>query len=245
MQQLPEARCGTNLTGNLTWRPAAISHDARESATLVVIHSQGALDCEYPTPPHRRSCCRRRHCSPYQTLLCIHRSWLGCLYCSHHHSIHRVVPFVLLSPEASLQLLPARHFHSCYFLCRGIDLCIHQRDSQQLLSFKARIFNQIPFQNWELGAELRHLTREPVQTDCTKVVYLVRAQLDLMKSICSQIHHDTSKGIQRDYFLYFVPRRAVVCEKILEEEKVHHLLTIGEYPLYLLPLDDDVLYLVL
>ncbi|XP_031092487.1 vacuolar protein-sorting-associated protein 33 homolog [Ipomoea triloba] len=93
----------------------------------------------------------------------------------------------------------------------------------------------------ELGAELRHLTSEPVQTDCTKVVYLVRAQLDLMKSICSQIHHDTSKGIQREYFLYFVPRRAVVCEKILEEEKVHHLLTIGEYPLYLLPLDDDVL----
>lgn len=66
----------------------------------------------------------------------------------------------------------------------------------------------------ELGAELRHLTSEPVQTDCTRVVYLVRAQLDLMKSICSQIHHDTSKGIQREYFLYFVPRRAVVCEKV-------------------------------
>ncbi|OIT28691.1 vacuolar protein-sorting-associated protein 33-like protein, partial [Nicotiana attenuata] len=47
--------------------------------------------------------------------------------------------------------------------------------------------------------------------------------------------------IQREYFVYFVPRRAVVCEKILEEEKVHHLLTIGEYPLNLIPLDEDVL----
>ncbi|TMW87506.1 hypothetical protein EJD97_019873 [Solanum chilense] len=93
----------------------------------------------------------------------------------------------------------------------------------------------------EHGAELRHLNAEPVQTDCTKVVYLVRAQLDLMKFICSHIHHDISKGIQREYFVYFVPRRAVVCEKILEEEKIHHLLTIGEYPLYLIPLDEDVL----
>ncbi|OIT26365.1 PREDICTED: vacuolar protein-sorting-associated protein 33 homolog [Nicotiana attenuata] len=93
----------------------------------------------------------------------------------------------------------------------------------------------------EHGAELRHLNAEPVQTDCTKVVYLVRAQLELMKFICSHIHNDISKGIQREYFVYFVPRRAVVCEKILEEEKVHHLLTIGEYPLYLIPLDEDVL----
>ncbi|XP_055811433.1 vacuolar protein-sorting-associated protein 33 homolog [Solanum dulcamara] len=93
----------------------------------------------------------------------------------------------------------------------------------------------------EHGAELRHLNAEPVQTDCTKVVYLVRAQLDLMKFICSHIHNDISKGIQREYFVYFVPRRAVVCEKILEEEKIHHLLTIGEYPLYLIPLDEDIL----
>ncbi|KAG9146545.1 hypothetical protein Leryth_020442 [Lithospermum erythrorhizon] len=62
-----------------------------------------------------------------------------------------------------------------------------------------------------------------------------------MKFICSQIQNDTSQGIQREYFLYFVPRRSVACEKILEEEKVHHLLTIGEYPLYLIPVDEDVI----
>ncbi|THF97658.1 hypothetical protein TEA_029427 [Camellia sinensis var. sinensis] len=66
----------------------------------------------------------------------------------------------------------------------------------------------------EHGVELRHLTPDPVLTECTKVVYLVRAQLDLMKFICSHI---------------------------LEEEKVHHLMTIGEYPLYVIPLDEDVL----
>ncbi|XAR72134.1 hypothetical protein NMG60_11018663 [Bertholletia excelsa] len=93
----------------------------------------------------------------------------------------------------------------------------------------------------EHGVELRHLTAEPIQTECTKVVYLVRTQFDLMKFICSHVHNDVSKGLQREYFVYFVPRRAVACEKILEEEKVHHLMTIGEYPLYVVPLDEDVL----
>uniref|UniRef100_A0A166DRE2 Uncharacterized protein n=1 Tax=Daucus carota subsp. sativus TaxID=79200 RepID=A0A166DRE2_DAUCS len=93
----------------------------------------------------------------------------------------------------------------------------------------------------EHGAEVRHLNADPIQTDCTKVVYLVRSQLDLMKLICLQIHNDTSKGLQREYYVYFVPRRAVACEKILEEEKVHHMMTIGECPLYVIPCDEDVL----
>ncbi|KAK3422277.1 hypothetical protein EUGRSUZ_G02865 [Eucalyptus grandis] len=62
-----------------------------------------------------------------------------------------------------------------------------------------------------------------------------------MKFICSHIHGDQSKGFQREYYVYFVPRRAVACEKIFEEEKVHQLLTIGDYPLYLIPMDEDVL----
>lgn len=33
----------------------------------------------------------------------------------------------------------------------------------------------------------------------------------------------------------------ILVVQILEEEKVHHLLTVGEYPLYILPLDEDVL----
>ncbi|KAE8669870.1 Vacuolar protein-sorting-associated protein 33-like protein [Hibiscus syriacus] len=93
----------------------------------------------------------------------------------------------------------------------------------------------------EYGIELRHLSAESVQTDCSKVVYLVPSQRDLMKSISSHVHDDISKGLQREYFIYFVPRREVQCERILEEEKVHHLITIGEYPLYLVPLDEDIL----
>ncbi|XP_057749712.1 vacuolar protein-sorting-associated protein 33 homolog isoform X3 [Arachis stenosperma] len=93
----------------------------------------------------------------------------------------------------------------------------------------------------EHGVELRHLSADHIQTDCTKVVYLVRSQPNLMRHICSNIHHDESKGLQREYHVYFVPRRTVVCEKVLEEEKLHNMVTIGEYPLYIVPMDEDVL----
>lgn len=126
---------------------------------------------------------------------------------------------------------------------------------------------------------MRHLSADPIQSDCTKIVFLVRSQPDLMRFICSNVHDDVSKGLQREYHVYFVPRRTVVCEKVsfpwkwinlcwlehsvflflsmrsrswqckwvvvcvqvLEDEKLHHMFTIGEYPLYLLPMDEDVL----
>ncbi|KAK1627348.1 hypothetical protein QYE76_001663 [Lolium multiflorum] len=93
----------------------------------------------------------------------------------------------------------------------------------------------------EYGAELRILSADPLQTGCSKVVYLVRSQPNYMKLVADQMKNDEAKGLQRDYFLYFVPCRTIACEKILEEEKVHQKLTIGEYPLYLVPLDEDVL----
>ncbi|KAL9271899.1 Vacuolar protein-sorting-associated protein 33-like protein [Drosera capensis] len=80
----------------------------------------------------------------------------------------------------------------------------------------------------ENGAELRYLSSDPLQTECNKIVFLARKLLDLMKHISSNIQDDIQKGLQREYF-------------ILDEEKVHHLLTIGEFPLYMVPLDEDIL----
>ncbi|GAV77193.1 Sec1 domain-containing protein [Cephalotus follicularis] len=93
----------------------------------------------------------------------------------------------------------------------------------------------------EHGVELWHLSAESIQTECTKVVYLVHARHSLMRIICSHISSDITKGLVREYYVYFVPRRTVSCEKVLEQEKVHHLVTIGEYPLYMVPLEEDVL----
>ncbi|KAK9672776.1 hypothetical protein RND81_12G124100 [Saponaria officinalis] len=93
----------------------------------------------------------------------------------------------------------------------------------------------------EHGVELRLLSAQPLETECTKVVYLVYGELEPMKYISFHLHDNTSKGLQRDCFLYFIPRRSVACEQLLKEEKVHDLLTIGEYPLYMIPLDEDVI----
>ncbi|KAJ1701858.1 hypothetical protein LUZ63_001637 [Rhynchospora breviuscula] len=93
----------------------------------------------------------------------------------------------------------------------------------------------------EGDVELRHLSADPVQTDSSNVIYLIRPQLTVMKTISSHIQNGISKGIEKKYFIYFVPRRTVACEKILEEEKVHNMVTLGEYPLYMVPLDDDVI----
>lgn len=94
----------------------------------------------------------------------------------------------------------------------------------------------------EHGVEnLRHLSADPIQTDCKSIMYLVRPQVNFMKMISSHIQHDTKQNLQREYSVIFVPRRTVVCEKVLEVEKVHEMVTIGEYPLYMVPVDEDVL----
>jgi len=61
---------------------------------------------------------------------------------------------------------------------------------------------------------LRYLSAEHVETESSKVLYFVRSQLNLMKLISSNIQHGLSKGLQKEYFVYFVPRRTVACEKV-------------------------------
>jgi hypothetical protein len=59
--------------------------------------------------------------------------------------------------------------------------------------------------------------------------------LDVAKQIKAQpgLHHQ----------LYFVPRRSMICEKLLEEEGVYGDVSIGEYHLDAIPLEEDVISL--
>nr|ATG70713.1 ATVPS33 vacuolar protein sorting 33 [Juniperus flaccida] len=94
----------------------------------------------------------------------------------------------------------------------------------------------------EHGVEnLGHLSTSPIQSDCKNVLYLIRPQINLMKLISAQIQQDVRQNHQREYTVIFVPRRTVVCEKILQEEKIHAMVKIVEYPLYIIPVDEDVL----
>jgi len=101
-----------------------------------------------------------------------------------------------------------------YIICQGLGYAtaytpVHLFNFQ---SFLAHYALYSAYQ--EYGAELRILSPEPLQTECPKIIYLVRSQLSFMKFIASQIKNDEPKGLQREYFLYFVPRRTVACEKV-------------------------------
>jgi hypothetical protein len=78
-----------------------------------------------------------------------------------------------------------------------------------------KILYLVFFWKQESDVELRHLSADAVQTDSSNVVYLIRPQLTVMKTITSHIQNDISKGVQKKYFIYFVPRRTVACEKVL------------------------------
>eukprot|EP00249_Psilotum_nudum_P013983 c24607_g1_i1 orf=309-2105(-) len=96
----------------------------------------------------------------------------------------------------------------------------------------------------EHGVEnLFHLSAEPIQSDTKNVLFLVRPQINFMKLISGQIKLDIKQKLQKQYAVYFLPRRTVVCEKVLEEEEVYGRVIIGEIPLYFIPFDEDVLSL--
>jgi hypothetical protein len=66
-----------------------------------------------------------------------------------------------------------------------------------------------------------------------------------MKMIANQIREHKNENKTKDYFVYFVPRRTMICERVLEDEGVYGDIVFGEFRLDLIPFDDDLLSLEL
>lgn len=78
------------------------------------------------------------------------------------------------------------------------------------------------------------------------ILYLARCTPKNAHLIASQVkYYGKIPDQDVDCSAFFVPRRTLVCEKILEEEGVVGDITIGEYPLYFVPLEADLLSLEL
>ncbi|CAN0898193.1 hypothetical protein LINGRAHAP2_LOCUS19567 [Linum grandiflorum] len=105
--------------------PASLPDDAREPRAPLVFHQENLLHHHHPVARYRRRSLRRRFRPPDCSLLRHYLRWIGSLHRPHHHALHRFVPAVLLSPEASSELPAPGDFHRRHFLCRRIDLCIH------------------------------------------------------------------------------------------------------------------------
>jgi hypothetical protein len=59
------------------------------------------------------------------------------------------------------------------------------------------------------------------------------------------IKRHAESGLSIEYQVVFVPRRSMVCEMVLEEQGVYGQVTVGEFHLDLIPLEEDVLSLEL
>ncbi|KAJ2407033.1 Vacuolar protein-sorting-associated protein 33, partial [Coemansia sp. RSA 2530] len=67
-----------------------------------------------------------------------------------------------------------------------------------------------------------------------------------MKIIAEQVRASSlSGGVSKEYSLQLVPRRTLLCERVLEEEGVLGDITIGEYRMDFIPLESDLLSLEL
>ncbi|KAJ1922315.1 Vacuolar protein-sorting-associated protein 33 [Mycoemilia scoparia] len=96
----------------------------------------------------------------------------------------------------------------------------------------------------EHGVEkVYYLEASPPQTDLQSVLYIARPKIPKIKWIADHIKSSGSES--KNYTLYMVPRRTLLCERILEEEGVLGDLTLGEFRMDFVPLERDLLSLEL
>jgi len=89
------------------------------------------------------------------------------------------------------------------------------------------------------------LTREPLShTTADNVVFISRPSLSSMELIAGCIkaaEKGGGSGVKTDFHVIFVPRKSLLCEKRLEALGVFGSLRCYSLPLYLFPLDTDLL----
>jgi len=82
----------------------------------------------------------------------------------------------------------------------------------------------------------------PISAD--NVVFLTRPNLDNMDIIAENIKREEKgggSGVRTEFHVVFVPRKSLLCEKRLVEGGVFGSLTCSSLPVYLFPLDTDLL----
>ncbi|RUP50376.1 vacuolar protein sorting 33-like protein A [Jimgerdemannia flammicorona] len=85
--------------------------------------------------------------------------------------------------------------------------------------------------------KIYHLTGDRFETECKDIIYVCRPKLKYMKYITEHIKANDKIG----YSIYFVPRRTMVCERVLEDEGVLGDITIGDYAMDWIPFEDDLI----
>ncbi|KAJ2702948.1 Vacuolar protein-sorting-associated protein 33 [Coemansia sp. IMI 203386] len=82
----------------------------------------------------------------------------------------------------------------------------------------------------------------------TGIIYFTLPHVRKMKIVADQVRQlsaSQSAGAQREFSLQLVPRRTLLCERVLEEEGVLGEITVSEYRMDFIPLENDLLSLEL
>ncbi|KAF7727274.1 hypothetical protein EC973_007790 [Apophysomyces ossiformis] len=90
--------------------------------------------------------------------------------------------------------------------------------------------------------KIYHLDSPSLDTDCKSLIYICRPKLRYMRYIASHIRQMSQSCNQKtDISLFFVPKRTMVCERVLEEEGVLGDITLGDYAMDWIPYEDDLI----
>lgn len=96
----------------------------------------------------------------------------------------------------------------------------------------------------EHGVEkIFHLLPGKLATDVDSLIYLIRPKVPFMRVIAEQIRLHLAANERRDYAIYFVPRRTMICEEIFREANIPLDVKLGDYNLDIIPFDSDILSL--
>ncbi|KAM9994732.1 hypothetical protein ACTFIY_000926 [Dictyostelium cf. discoideum] len=95
------------------------------------------------------------------------------------------------------------------------------------------------------GADRRYELKPEINTDSKNIVYIVRPEVKYMHWITEHVKQHAEKGLKKEYSIVFVPRATILCQRVLEEQGVMGNFVISDFPLDIVPFDEDVLSLEL
>lgn len=95
----------------------------------------------------------------------------------------------------------------------------------------------------EHDVEKIYILGPKLETASKTIFYLVRPTMEAMQMVASHIQQHGENGQRKDYEVIFVPRRTMICERVLEDKGVYTEVRIRELHMDLVALDTDVLTL--
>lgn len=81
------------------------------------------------------------------------------------------------------------------------------------------------------------------ETDVKHIIFITRPKLHLMDLVAQNVHNDSTnkQRPKKQYHLFFVPRKSLLCTKRLEHSGMYGSLTsIEEFRCDLFPFDSDL-----